>query len=179
MSWLMLHRRKIIRWSIILAVSFPVFCFVGLNLLTWFNCSGHFSANMPSDPQQAFEERTLIAMYKTNGDANARRIAIQRMRFGHPWKYIFYTPMEYSEGFYLNASTGPLNTEFIICENDTVRMNGLHFLPELPSEFKVFLEGKSEPLTYRIDQKFQENIDHIPDVPFFEKLSSGPFLNDD
>jgi hypothetical protein len=172
-----MNKRKIVKRAIFILILLVGIAWTILNLNAWRYCLSGYYGHMTIDKQEAIENKSLIAIFKTKSEIKYNTIQIQRMQWRIPWKYLYYTPKFYSSEFYI--STYPANTEYILAGQDTLMTRGPFPFNQLPAELKVYLSNSAEPIIYSLDEKFQTNIDNIASVPFFEKIDSGPFLNDD
>jgi len=99
------------------------------------------------------------------------------MKVKIPWKYIFYTPTFYTDEYYINPASTPIDTKFILVNHDTVMKNGISPILKLPQD--LILHKKNDSVIFVLVKQFQDNIDETPTINFNNKLDSGPFLKND
>ncbi|MFZ4797441.1 MAG: hypothetical protein ACOYMA_08090 [Bacteroidia bacterium] len=172
MEEFILNLKKILGLALFLIVSFVV-----VNCIHW-EQEG-ITGTFESDKQNAIKNNSIIAIYMTKSRIEYEMISIERMQISFPWKYLFYTPRYYSDGFFINPNCVPKCTKYIIAGKDTLIINNcIISLVKLPDTLKVFSENDSKISYYFLDKKYQENIDNIATISLLEKIDSGPFLND-
>ena len=171
MEEFILNFKKILGLALFLIVGFVV-----VNCIFWEQegLTGTFAL----EKEEAIKNHSIIATYTTKSRTENETIIIERMQIRIPWKYIFYTPRHYSEGFFINPKSIPLNAKYIIAGKDTLINNCTISLVKLPDALKVLSENYSKIYYYFLDKKYQENIDNIPTISILKKIDSGPFLND-
>jgi hypothetical protein len=172
--------KKIVAWSIFAALLVIGLSWVLINLSMWRHSHNSLFGGLSSGPEEAFEKRSLVAIYRTNTPMKNNVIGVERMQINRPWAYVFYGTKEYSERFSVNPATAPEHMKYIIADKDTVVKFGIYSFETLPAELKVYISGDEDnPIVYFLDQQFRENMDNIATVPFYEKFDAGPLLNDD
>jgi hypothetical protein len=162
---------KISRLILIWSIAHVVAGWIIINLLAWPHCYGGYLGSLSLTENQAIERHSIIATYKTK--SSGKRIWIERLQLRRPWKYLFYTPKFFTNVFY--RTSDPCTAEAIAYVTSGSDTDRFCFVPK---ELVVHMRKDTSVIIYSLDKKYQENIDKIATVPFFEKIDSGPFLND-
>ncbi len=186
---------------LLLLIAFVGFTSLSLLMLGKTHREGSLSSTM----QEAIEKHTIIAKYIFNDTANKelanllrQELFLDRMHTLVKYEYIYYSPSEYSDCFYINDDVfisskitsqdsavwvkehlNYWDKNFIIVGNgDTLlkSMGAISGIKKIPDVLRVYTNGIHIG-SFGLKYIYEDNLKDIPSTPLLERFSLGPFCD--
>jgi hypothetical protein len=173
---------NIIAALIILATSLTSLTgmFISFKLLIWKVCELNTYGSFSSGLSESIDEQRIIATYKDVNYPEKPQLLLERMKRWIKYKWLFISDISYTKEYYINSIISQKIIAKSAQKSIVLSQNfGVKPLNYIPDTILVIDNNNNVTGTYIVDTVFQYNVENIPTVPLYKRLTIGPWSADE